>query len=83
MNEDKWAKLSKEDQAAIEKVSGEHLARMAGQSWDDADKRGMEGLQKSGVKIVNADAAFVAEVQKRIRDAKLPEKHAVRIAEGW
>ena len=65
MNEDKWAKLSKEDQAAIEKVSGEHLARMAGQSWDDADKRGMEGLQKSGVKIVNADPAFVAEVQKR------------------
>src|SRR5437899_11939209 len=29
MNEDRWAKLSKEDQAAIEKVSGEHLARLA------------------------------------------------------
>jgi predicted phosphodiesterase len=25
----------------------------------------------------------IAEVQKRIRDAKLPEKHALRIAEGW
>jgi predicted phosphodiesterase len=25
----------------------------------------------------------IPEVQKRIRDAKLPEKHAVRIAEGW
>jgi predicted phosphodiesterase len=25
----------------------------------------------------------VASVQKRIREAKLPEKHAVRIAEGW
>jgi predicted phosphodiesterase len=25
----------------------------------------------------------IAEVQKRIRDARLPEKHAVRIAEGW
>jgi predicted phosphodiesterase len=25
----------------------------------------------------------IAEVQKRIRDAGLPEKHAVRIAEGW
>ena len=55
----------KEDQEAIEKVSGEHIARMAGQAWDDADKRGMEGLQKSGVKIVNADAALVAEVRKR------------------
>ncbi len=65
MNEGKWAKLSKEDQAAIEKVSGEHLARLAGQSWDEADKKGMEGLRKSGVKIVNADPALVAEVQKR------------------
>jgi diadenosine tetraphosphatase ApaH/serine/threonine PP2A family protein phosphatase len=25
----------------------------------------------------------VAEVQKRIREAGLPEKHALRIAEGW
>lgn len=25
----------------------------------------------------------IAEVQKRIREAKLPEKHAIRIAEGW
>ncbi len=65
MNEDKWAKLSKEDQAAIEKVSGEHLARVAGQSWDEADRKGLEALKKSGVKIVNADAALVAEVQKR------------------
>jgi diadenosine tetraphosphatase ApaH/serine/threonine PP2A family protein phosphatase len=25
----------------------------------------------------------IAEVQKRIREAKLPEKHAIRLAEGW
>jgi TRAP-type C4-dicarboxylate transport system substrate-binding protein len=65
MNEDKWNKLSKEDQVAIEKLSGEHIARLAGQSWDDADKKGIEALKKSGVKIVNADPAFVAEVKKR------------------
>src|SRR5262245_58042936 len=65
MNEDKWNKLPKADQEAIAKLSGEHLARLAGQSWDDADKKGLEALQKSGVKIVNADPAFVAEVQKR------------------
>ena len=29
MNEEKWNKLSKEDQAAIEKLSGEHIARLA------------------------------------------------------
>src|SRR5712692_7763007 len=65
MNEDKWNKLSKQDQEAIEKISGEHIARLAGASWDNVDKKGMEALKKSGVKIVNADAAFVAEVKKR------------------
>ena len=65
MNEDKWNKLAKEDQAAIEKVSGEHLARLAGRSWDEADAKGLDALKKSGVKIVTADAAFSAEVAKR------------------
>jgi len=65
MNEDKWNKLPKQDQDAIEKISGEHIARLAGNSWDAADQKGMEALKKSGVKIVNADAAFVAEVRKR------------------
>ena len=65
MNEDKWNKLPKQDQAAIEKISGEHIARLAGASWDEADKKGLEVLKKSGVKIVNADAALVAEVKKR------------------
>jgi TRAP-type C4-dicarboxylate transport system substrate-binding protein len=65
MNEDKWNKLPKQDQEAIEKISGEHIARLAGQSWDEADKRGFEALKKSGVKIVNASPEFVAEVRKR------------------
>jgi TRAP-type C4-dicarboxylate transport system substrate-binding protein len=65
MNEDKWNKLPKQDQEAIEKISGEWIARHAGQSWDEADRKGLEALKKSGVKIVNADAALVAEVKKR------------------
>jgi TRAP-type transport system periplasmic protein len=65
MNEDKWNRLPKQDQEAIEKLSGEHIARLAGKSWDDADARGMEALKKSGVKIVHANPAFVAEVRKR------------------
>ena len=65
MNEDKWSKLPKQDQEAIEKISGEWIARHAGRSWDDADQKGFDALKKSGVKIVNADAALVAEVKKR------------------
>src|SRR5438067_1565394 len=65
MNEDKWNRLPKQDQEAIEKISGEWIARHAGRSWDEADRKGLEALQKSGVKIVNADATMVAEVRKR------------------
>jgi TRAP-type transport system periplasmic protein len=65
MNEDKWNKLPKQDQAAIEKISGEHIARLAGRSWDEADQKGLEALKKSGVKIVNASPELVAEVKKR------------------
>jgi TRAP-type C4-dicarboxylate transport system substrate-binding protein len=65
MNEDKWNKLPRQDQEAIEKIAGEHIARLAGKSWDDADQRGLDVLRKSGVKIVNANPELVAEVQKR------------------
>ena len=65
MNEDKWNKLPKQDQEAIEKISGEHIARLAGNSWDVADGKGLEALKKSGAKIVNASPEFVAEVRKR------------------
>ena len=65
MNQGKWDKLSKEDQAAIDKLGYEHLARFAGKSWDEADRAGLEGLKKAGVPVVNADPAFVGELHKR------------------
>ena len=65
MNEDKWNKISKQDQAIIEKYSGEAAARSNGQSWDRADKIGHDALSKAGGKIVPANPALVAEVQKR------------------
>ena len=65
MNEDKWNKLPKQDQEAITKISGEWIARHAGSSWDEADRKGLEVLKKSGVKIVNANPELVAEVKKR------------------
>jgi len=65
MNQDKWNKLPKQDQDAIEKLGYEHVARTNGKSWDEADRKGLEALKKSGVKIVNADAALIKEVQAR------------------
>jgi TRAP-type C4-dicarboxylate transport system substrate-binding protein len=65
MNEDKWNKLSKQDQDAIMSVSGEHLARLAGKSWDAADRGGLEALKAANVTIIEASPAFVADVRTR------------------
>ena len=65
MNEDKWNKLSKQDQDAIMSVSGESLARLAGKSWDNADREGWEALKAAGATIQDASPAFVADVRKR------------------
>jgi len=65
MNQDKWNKLSKQDQDIIEKFSGEFAARSNGRSWDTADKVGIDALKAAGANIVTADAAMRAEAQKR------------------
>ena len=65
MNQDKWNKLPKQDQDIIEKHAYEYVSRSNGRSWDEADRRGMEGLRKSDIKIVNADANLIKEVQMR------------------
>jgi len=65
MNEEKWNKLSKQDQDIVEKMSGEAAARSNGKSWDNADKVGLDALKAAGANIVTADAAMRAEAQKR------------------
>ena len=65
INEDKWNKLAKQDQAIIEKYSYEYAARSNGQSWDTADRVGLDALKKAGANIVQADAAMQAEAKKR------------------
>ena len=87
MNEDKWAKLPKQDQAIITKLAGEHAARTNGQSWDRADKVGHDALKAAGANISTATPAMQAEAKKRsgpiIEDwikkasAKLPNAKAV------
>ena len=65
MNEEKWNKLSKQDQDAITSVSGEALARLAGKAWDASDKIGSEALKAAGATIIEASPAFVADVRAR------------------
>jgi TRAP-type C4-dicarboxylate transport system substrate-binding protein len=65
MNQGAWSKLSKADQDAIDKLSGEHLARIWGRAFDNADRKGMAYLQAGKVAVTTASPAFVAEVRKR------------------
>jgi len=67
MNEDKWDKLSKQDQDAINKLAFEHVARTCGESWDKADQVGLEGLKKAGAKIENAPPALVKDVMSKAK----------------
>ena len=65
MNEDKWNKIGKEDQAIIEKHAFEYAARSNGQSWDRADKVGLDALKKAGANIMTASPAMQSEAHKR------------------
>ena len=65
MNEAKWKQISPADQAAIDKLSGEALARRAGKSWDAADARGEQAMRDAKIAIVTASPQFVAEVKSR------------------
>ena len=64
MNEDKWAELSPEDQAAVMAASGEKIARAVGRAARDAEDRAVEKLTADGLRILPAPAGFVAELQK-------------------
>ena len=51
INKKKWDSLSKQDQNAINSVSGEKLAKLAGKAWDEADKKGVNLSLENGIKI--------------------------------
>ena len=65
MNPDTWAKISKQDQQAITKLSGEHLAKRVGRAWDQADRKGIAVMQANNVEVVNANKAFIDEVKAK------------------
>ncbi|MBL8504154.1 MAG: TRAP transporter substrate-binding protein [Rhodocyclaceae bacterium] len=65
MNEAKFKSLSKADQDAILKVSGEHYARMAGKVWDREDEAGLKAMQGEKIIIRNASPEFVAEIKAK------------------
>ncbi len=66
MNQEKYNKLSAQDKAAVDKLSGEYLARMQGRGWDKVDREGKALMQASGVTITPANAVFIKEIENRV-----------------
>jgi TRAP-type transport system periplasmic protein len=63
MNPAVYDKLSAQDKAVVDKLSGEYAARLFGRNWDSQDRKGMAYMQVSGVQFTKADAKFIADVK--------------------
>jgi TRAP-type transport system periplasmic protein len=66
MNKATYDRLSPQDKAAIDNVSGEHLARLLGRGWDAVDREGQAVMQANGIVMTPASAAFVKEISDRV-----------------
>lgn len=89
MNEDFFADLSAEDQAALMSVSGEALSKLAGSVWEANDKAGLNRARESGNNVVDmgeADVNALAELtadlddrfKARVSDAGVDIDSAIR-----
>lgn len=65
MNIDKWNSLSREDQDAIESVSGEALARRIGAVWDLKNVDAMNQLDDKGIERISPSRSFVDAMRKQ------------------
>lgn len=66
MNQARWEALSAADKAAIDGVSGEAMARLAGKAWDAADAAGTAVMKEKGVTFVTADKAFTEALAAKL-----------------
>ncbi|MCK9510523.1 MAG: TRAP transporter substrate-binding protein [Pigmentiphaga sp.] len=65
MNEDAFKRLPKQDQEILLKLSGEHIARLGGKAWGDADVAALETLRANGVVFHEANEQLVADVREK------------------
>lgn len=64
MNQRAYDSLTDEDRAIIDRLSGAHMARLAGQAWDKHDAASNEVMAES-IEITLADDALIDEITAR------------------
>ena len=65
MNPDRWNKISKADQAAIESISAEPFSRNVGKAWDSNAGAGFDAFKAAGGQVVPADDTLVKAVAEK------------------
>jgi TRAP-type C4-dicarboxylate transport system substrate-binding protein len=68
MNRKAYDALSAADREAIDKLSGETLARAMGRAFDIRDSEGLALAKAAGVEIIDAPVAMVEEIRGRTAD---------------
>lgn len=66
MNERKWKSLSEADRAAIEKVSGEVVARNFGSKWRVSEQAAIEKLTQAGAKTLPIEGAQLEQLKEKL-----------------
>ncbi len=66
MNKRKWDRLSPEDQRAVDSVSGEAFAQLAGRGWDQADTIGEQAMEAASMQVSTASPALMNELKSRL-----------------
>lgn len=64
INKGKWASIAEKDRKAILALSGEALARRVGKAYEQSAAEALAKMKASGIKVVDADPAFYAALQK-------------------
>ena len=79
MNQAKWDSIAPEDQAAIEEIIGEPLARKAGEMWNKADAAGREAME-GNLAIYDATEEDIAALREKF--APVVEANIALISEA-
>lgn len=77
MNERKWKSISEADRAAIEKISGEYIARDFGGKWQQSEVKAIKTLTDAGLKTHHVEGA---ELDKLKADLAFIEKDWIAAA---
>ena len=81
-NPDTWNSIPEADRALIEPLIGEGFARRIARKFDEADAVAVGALEEAGIPVVEADDAFVAELDAAtgpLREAWIAEAEALGV----